>query len=298
MHQGTAKAAQTAFASSKPTKRLSDIKARNSVGLRHRRYQRVIWTGLTAALLSACTTDRALPEPQRSSSIIEYLQTLRHETSTLLDSVATQRTSPTQDEGDYRHWADHWCPRHADVHSTDDVVRKVSDVCRLCGGVFVEPFCEAPATPDHVLFYASFRRGIDLCQGVAATVSVEVVEPTIDHISSPGYLAKLRALGYRTQEDRHAEQAAHVSAQQQERDRAARELPLLRTRGTQVCRTQGGVTFLGYVEDTSGPKIQISIHEARMGLAADGHSLGPSNPNYRPETVWDAPEHWFVCEAP
>jgi hypothetical protein len=155
-----------------------------------------------ACLVAGCTTDRPLPGAPRAGGLIEYLKALRHETSTLLDSVVTSTTAPTEDTPEYRAWGDHWCPRHVDVHSTEDVVRRVAEFCVRAGGVYQEPYCMQPGPPDRVFFFAQFQRGIELCQGVAATVSVRVVEPKPGMLQGTGYVAKLRSYGYQTAGDR------------------------------------------------------------------------------------------------
>src|SRR4051812_14531023 len=66
--------------------------------------------------LSGCTTNRPLPDATRAGSLIDYVQALRRETSTLLDTVVVSTTTPTQDLPEYRAWGDHWCPRHQEVH--------------------------------------------------------------------------------------------------------------------------------------------------------------------------------------
>lgn len=245
--------------------------------------------------LTGCTTDRPLPDAVRSTSLIDYMQALRRETSTLLDTVVAASTTPVEDTPAYRAWGDHWCPRHVLVHSTDDVVRGVSDYCINLAGTFREPYCTRNSAPDQVLFYAQFQRNIDLCQGVAATVSIQIVEPKPGNVADPRYVDRLRTLGYRTAGDDARAALAALSAAEAERARLARELPRLRTRGTRVCHTDADVTFVGFVEDTSGGKIKIDVQQAYTGNGTLG-SLGIRNPNYRPETIWDQPERWTVCE--
>ena len=246
-----------------------------------------------AAALAACTTSRPLPDAAHADSLIDYLQALRRETSTLLDTVVAATTTPTQETAEYRAWSDHWCPRHTEVHSTEDVIRKVSLVCSQRGGTYVEPYCMQAGTPERVLFFARFRHGIDLCQGVAATVAVEVVEPKSGMTQSAPYLNRLRGYGYRSGGDQAGDALAALNAQEAERARLARELPRLRTRGTRVCRQQDDTLFAGFVEDVSGPKIRITVNDAYYTA---GLAKGTRNPNYRPETIWDQPERWTVCD--
>jgi len=258
---------------------------------------RLMSTALIAVVagLSGCTTDRPLPDTTKTGSLIEYVQALRRETSTLLDTVVAASTTPTQDAPDYRAWGDHWCPRHVEVHSTDDVVRKVGEYCARLGGSFHEPYCTRSTDPENVLFLAKFQRGIDRCQGVAATVAVQIIEPKPGMTRSAGYIDRLRTYGHRTGSDLARQVLAAQEAQAAEQARVARELPLMRTRGTRVCQKQGGVIFLGYVEDNSTTKIKVSVQEAYYATGRD-KELGTRNPNYRAETVWDPPDRWYVCE--
>ena len=250
---------------------------------------------ILAVVLVGCTTNRPLPDASQAGSLIAYVQALRRETSTLLDTVVAATTTPTQETPGYRAWGDHWCPRHTDVHSTEDVVGKVGAYCAGLGGAYQEPYCTQTSAPDRVLFFAKFQRGIDLCQGVAATVSVQIIEPQPGMIQSTDYINRLRGYGYRTGGDLAREAIAAQQAVAAEQARLARELPMLRTRGTRVCQKQNGMIFLGYVEDTSGAKIKITIQEAYYGTGG-GNERGLRNPNYRPETLWDTPERWTVCE--
>jgi len=258
---------------------------------------RLTCTAVIAAIagLTSCTTNRPLPDAAQVGSLIAYVQALRRETSTLLDTVVAATTASTQETAEYSAWGDHWCPRHVDVQSTDDVLRKVGTYCARLGGTFQEPYCTQTTAPDRVLFFAKFQRGIDLCQGVAATVSIQIVEPKPGMLQSAAYVDRLRTYGYRTGDDRAREAIAAQRVVAAEQARLARELPLLQTRGTRVCQKQAGLIFLGFVEDISGTKIKISIQETYFGTGR-GKELGMRNPNFRAETVWDQPDHWYVCE--
>jgi len=111
---------------------------------------------------------------------------------------------------------------------------------------------------------------------------------------SPGYLERLRVYGYRTGDDMAQQAIAAQREQAAEKERLTRELPLLRTRGTRVCQRQGGIIFVGFVEDTAETKLKINVQQAYYmdGLGQQGARA----PNYRAETVWDPPERWRVCE--
>lgn len=253
------------------------------------------WLAASATLvLMSCTTSRPLPDGAHAHSLIDYLQALRRETSTLLDRVVAATTAPTEEYAGFRAWGDHWCPRHAQIQSTDDVARQVALVCSARDGTYTEPYCRQTSDPENVLFFAQFRRGIDLCQGVAATVSVQVVEPQPGMTHSADYLDRLRTFGYRSRGDGARDALAALKADESERARLARELPRLRTRGTRVCHRHAGVMYAGFVEDTAEVKIKISVQEAYY--VGPGQTVGARSPTYRPETIWDQPDRWFVCE--
>jgi len=109
-------------------------------------------------------------------------------------------------------------------------------------------------------FFASFRRGIDLCQGVAATVAVQVVEPRPGAERSSGYLDKLRTFGFRTETDRAVAEELQRQQVRRDQERVMLEMPLLRTRGTRVCKRAEGILFAGFVEESSGSKIRINVN--------------------------------------
>jgi hypothetical protein len=67
------------------------------------------------------------------------------------------------------------------------------------------------------------------------------------------------------------------------------EMPLLTKRGTRVCKESGGFVFYGFVEETLSDqsKIKIAVNGTTSGLIPGG---------WQPETIWDVPSSWHVCE--
>jgi hypothetical protein len=55
-------------------------------------------------------------------------------------------------------------------------------------------------------------------------------------------------------------------------------------------------TFVGFVEDISGPKIHISVQEAYYADLLGVKGLGRKADNYQPQMMWDLPQNWYVCE--
>lgn len=256
--------------------------------------RRIVLLGAALLAVSGCTTDRPLPDPASQTSLIEYVQGLRRDTSTLLDRVAAEIPSPVEELPDYRIWGDFWCPRHLQVHSTDDVIRQVAVYCESKNGIYREPLCHATRDPDEILFYAAFRRNIDRCQNVAATVDVRIVEPRPGKEESTAYVQRLHQLGFRSEAEVAAERVKSQERRRMERERIAEELPLLRTKGTKVCSERDGWLYAGYVEDSTDRKIKISVADQYI-VNPDGRP-GVRNPQYRPESIWDFPQRWFVCE--
>ncbi len=68
-------------------------------------------------------------------------------------------------------------------------------------------------------------------------------------------------------------------------------LPLVRKQGAKVCRVQGQILYVGFVEAFTDEKIQIRVADALIN----------ENRNYRmtdftPGIVWDSPLNWDLCE--
>jgi hypothetical protein len=264
--------------------------------LRRRSYQGaclVMFAMLLCA--SGCTTNATLPDPARDASIIAYMSDLRQTTSTLLDKVVVALPNAGVDHLDYTSWTGDWCPRHERVHSVDDVQGEISRYCRNAGGIYNNAFCQRATDHDEVLFYAEVLREGN-CQQVANPVGVHIIEPKSGKIRSRSYLAALHQVGYLTDAEMVAANAAILRELQAEQDRAARELPRLRTRGTRVCKKEPAITFVGFVEDVSGPKIRINIQTAYYNALSNGQGLSSRAENYQPQMVWDMPENWRVCE--
>ena len=150
-----------------------------------------------------------------------------------------------------------------------------------------------------VLFSASVVRhqegGCDRIQGA-------VIEPAGAR-NHPGYVAALRRVGYITSSEakvledaQRARQLARARTAEQreaaERDRHLAELPVMRKRGTTVCRSDvlSGNTLKGYVEDSTDEKIQIRVAEAFRTGAPNFKPGG-----FQPQVIWGYPARWRLC---
>src|SRR6185295_17870624 len=115
--------------------------------------------------------------------------------------------------------------------------------CASRGGQYVGSVCRSSADAERILFMAKLERapGCGSAEGVKATV----VEP-IDDLNERSYIAAWRAQGHMTAGDLAVRRAMEVSVAaaaradqaQQAADRA-RQLPLIRKIGAQVCRKEG-----------------------------------------------------------
>jgi hypothetical protein len=254
----------------------------------------------------ATTTNVKLPDPAQQSSVIEYVRELRLATATLGDA-ALVRVLPASasDYPEYRLWWNTWCPRHEELHNGPQLMERIRGFCRVHGGVFREPFCADPGDPSSVLFFARFDSKAATCGGAATPVGVQLAEPKPGAEKGAAYIQILHNVGWLSPLERHAadeiqakkEAAADAAASAAARaddERVVRELPLLKTRGTRICRQEGEWIFVAFVEDATDRKVQIRIADAQY--ARDPSSrIRPGG--FTPGQIqWDFPERWRVCE--
>lgn len=240
-------------------------------------------------LLPACQTSLPTLQPNTAEGPITYMMSVRQNTSAGLDRLMTQlETAHREDTPDYRIWSDWWCPRY--VRGTDppppDLQSLVRSYCEAHGGLYDRnKACITHTEPRTVLFYMSVFRSSG-CAGSAVTARSLVIEPKPGREHSAVYLAALRVAGYVPPDVLATEQARNDAS---EADRLRREMPLLTKRGTRVCKERRGFIFYGFVEDVlpDQSKIKISVNGTTIGLTPGG---------WQPETVWDQPQLWRVCE--
>jgi hypothetical protein len=74
-------------------------------------------------------------------------------------------------------------------------------------------------------------------------------------------------------------------------ERRKQNLPLIRKVGTKVCRLQGQILYIGFVENVTDDKIQIRVADA---VVEQNHNarLG----SFSPSIIWDNPLNWDICE--
>lgn len=192
-----------------------------------------------------------------------------------------------------------WCENPAIKRNLlQEVTAEVQALCERRGGKQQGRFCKDANDQDVVLFSASVVRrqeagGCDRIQGA-------VIEPAGVR-NHPGYVAALRRVGYMTLSEakvlEDAESARQLAQSRKldqlaaaDRDRHLAELPMMRKRGTTVCRAESGNTLKGYVEDSTDEKLQIRIAEAfRTGVP--NFKLG----GFQPRVIWDFPAGWRLC---
>jgi len=245
----------------------------------------------TAVLLLLCSCQASLPplKPDTSEGPITYMMSMRQNTSAGLDRLTTRfEVANREDTPDYRSWSDWWCPRY--VRGTNppppDLQSLVRSYCEAHGGVHDRnKACITRTEPRTVLFYIGVFKSSG-CEGTAVTARALVIEPKPGREHSPGYLAALRTAGYVPPDILAAEQAQGAAF---EANRLRREMWLLTKRGTRVCKERKGFMFYGFVEDVlpDNSKVKISVNGTTNGLIPGG---------WQPETIWDQPQLWRVCD--
>lgn len=203
-----------------------------------------------------------------------------------------------------------WCENPALKRNLlSEVIAAVEALCEQRGGKQQGQFCKRSNNFDEVIFRANLTRsgGTTTTAGDCRRINAFVTEPTGSR-QHPGYVAVLQRAGFMTIREVEAVEAAERARQlarqltrqleqsrldqlaAAERERHLAELPLMRKRGTTVCRAESGNTFKGYVEDSTDEKLQIRIAEAfRTGVP--NFKLG----GFQPRVIWDFPADWRLC---
>ena len=184
-------------------------------------------------------------------------------------------------------------------------MERIRAFCRAHGGAFREPACTDAADPGTVLFFARFDTKTATCGGAATPVGVQLAEPKPGAQKSAAFLGVLHNGGWQSPEERRvaadrdtkkedAANAAAVAQAQAEQERVARELPLLKTRGTRICHQEGEWIFVAFVEEATDRKIQIRIADAQY--ARDPTSRIRPGGFVPGQIEWDFPQRWRICE--
>lgn len=163
--------------------------------------------------------------------------------------------------------------------------------CSRQGGRLVgDSFCTAEGDPDRVLFMVTVRRGGG---DGKAWFDITVVEPTLQP-PSVDYVRLVMTAGFVTQAMQEANtRAAEMSAARRaadERARLALDWPRMRVKGQMVCRDDGRIRYVGFVEDFTDERMKVSLTQATFG------STGWSPTSFKPGVIWTTPEGWTPCE--
>ncbi|TRW90004.1 hypothetical protein [Candidatus Methylobacter oryzae] len=82
---------------------------------------------------------------------------------------------------------------------------------------------------------------------------------------------------------------AIVSKKQEEQWKTNRHL--LQEIGTKVCRDEGNIGYVGYIEGIQPKKIKIRVSDSRL---LSSSTLKPGD--FKESIIWDIPKNWYVCE--
>ena len=260
----------------------------------------------SCTLIAGCVTNAPLPDPAHDQSVVEFVRDLEQTTSTLLDKVVVALPNPQEQHEGFYFWSADWCPRHALVNSDAGVRREIGRYCESASGKFDGKFCRQSQDPDSILFYADVTSATGAnCQGVANPVGVRTVTPIGGNLHRAGYISALRKVGYLTlreqadaamERERTAQENDRIAREKakREQERVAEEMPLLTSRGTKICRTNGEWLYIGFVEDAANHKIQIRVADMRY---ASDPSSGMRPGGFAPgQLIWDFPANWRVCD--
>lgn len=171
------------------------------------------------------------------------------------------------------------------------------ELCRRQGGRYEGNFCSVTEDRERVLFMAKITRFNDGCAQVEALVLVPKGSP-----DAAAYRERLNREGFesnlalKARQDIDAQRRLAMSLRQDqvratEARRLAFELPQMRRRGASVCRQDGGITFLAYVEDFTDDKLRVLVSNAYFTQTP---SMSPGG--FQQHTEWVNPGNWYTCE--
>lgn len=245
----------------------------------------------SVVVLSACATKPFEGEPRSAS---ELTIALAKHYSGLVDGAFLKTDTPADSSGQFRLVTRYWCAPNAKQSTVPEARSNFASLCRRLGGDWQEPYCQSASDRDRVSFMAQIIAARSTC---ANGTAVRVFEPTGDPMA-PAYVAALRGVGFQTKDDIAKDKAraavidrwaaAHVAA---EADRRAALLPIMRQRGTRLCREEGGNTWVGFVEDSTDAKLQIRVVNAYNTRVPQFRVGG-----FQPHITWDVPGRWDLCD--
>lgn len=203
------------------------------------------------------------------------------------------------DQGSYRYKSQLFCQTNA--RALSNIREKFALLCGRKGAAFDGQFCTRSGGMDEVLFSAQLEsQGTGNCYRLNVSEAVTVGSPDYLQflVNKAGYeTADVKAAKRAAQQAAAAEARARAQAEQQanqarEMQRLKEELPLMRKRGTRVCRLESNtmVMYRGYVEDFTDEKLKISLAEAFL---ANAPAIRPTG--FQPHTLWDLPVRWRLC---
>jgi hypothetical protein len=202
-----------------------------------------------------------------------------------------------EDRGSYRYKSQLFCQTNS--QAVANIRQKFAILCGRKGAEFDGQFCVRPDGADRVLFSAQLES-----QGTGSCYRLYVSEAVT--VGSPDYLQFLVSkAGYQTAEAKAGKTAAQQAAandarariqaetraqQAREQARLQAELPMMKKRGTKVCRIDGQQTFVGFVEDFTDEKLKVLVTQ---GFMTNTPNIGL---RVEPGTLtWDPFIAWRLC---
>jgi len=179
---------------------------------------------------------------------------------------------------------------------TTSMKRAVRTLCAHRGGEYqVRPplgVCESAKDGDHPLFVLLALPRSQTC------FDITMIEPR-GNAASPAYVNELARNGFVTEATRQ-EQAKRTAgynqrlqdeaAQQREAEliRQAAELPRLHEIGARVCKVDGELTYLAYVEHFTDQRLKLLVSAA---FATRSRLPVP----FEQQIMWSTPDQWHPC---
>ncbi len=190
----------------------------------------------------------------------------------------------------YRRW---WC-------SSDDNIRRtttklVQNYCNKIGGAYIDNWCQEIKS-EHPLFLAKIgsaglvgkRDGTRFCTA-GADIGVLIISGEKSTDSQSWHNIAKNKFNYTPK--RIKRQSAIIKQVNAKIAREKQGEDIISSGvGTKICKKNGNITYVGFIERFENKKIKISVVNAYVG---NSRNIQPGD--FKQTITWDNPSNWYKC---
>ena len=198
-----------------------------------------------------------------------------------------------EDTDFYHKFKKSWCADNDKDHS--DLYNDLSQICKSLGGTFTSQEWCADKKTDKPLFKTYLD--IDWKCSTGVSMHAEVISPIQSKVGDNRWDKFAKEDGFKSKYELSALLESKIKQTEiknqlierkkllaQERKHIDKER-MLTTRGLRICNEgEYGQVYVGFVEDFTNTRIKVNV----VSYGRDSR--------FRPSTVWDNPDRWYVCE--